>query len=145
MANYKGCFQRHMARSLLKCGFDKVWLDPLKMPEIKQAKTREDVRRLIREGVIVRRWSPKESRQSNYYDIIYGRKKHQATIQPTPTQLLASYYKMHNRKPKQLFDKDGNVIATHRDKYGTRFDLEEVKAELKKKDELIKQKQDSNS
>ncbi len=44
--------QRRMARSLLKCGSDRVWLDPAAMEEISEAVTRGDVRSLISSKLI---------------------------------------------------------------------------------------------
>ena len=43
--------QRKLAAKILKCGTDKVWIDP-KNEKVKQAITRRDVRRFIKEGVI---------------------------------------------------------------------------------------------
>jgi large subunit ribosomal protein L19e len=44
--------QKRLASSLLKCGEGRVWIDPEKISETEEAITREDVRRLIAEGVI---------------------------------------------------------------------------------------------
>ena len=43
--------QRKLASKILKCGFEKVWIDP-KNEKVKQAITRRDIRRFIKEGVI---------------------------------------------------------------------------------------------
>jgi len=45
-------FQRRLAAELLKCGVERVWLDPNGLDEIKEAVTREDVRMLIKRGLI---------------------------------------------------------------------------------------------
>lgn len=44
--------QRRIAAELLKCGENRVWIDPEKVDEVASAITREDIRRLIKEGVI---------------------------------------------------------------------------------------------
>ena len=44
--------QRRIAADLLKCGENRVWIDPEKMEDVSTAITREDVRRLIHDGVI---------------------------------------------------------------------------------------------
>ena len=43
--------QRNLAAKILKCGTDKIWIDP-KNEKVKQAITRKDVRRFIKEGII---------------------------------------------------------------------------------------------
>lgn len=43
--------QRNLAAKILKCGAEKVWIDP-KNEKVKQAITRRDIRRFIKEGVI---------------------------------------------------------------------------------------------
>jgi large subunit ribosomal protein L19e len=49
--------QRRLAADLLKCGIHRVKLDPEKLEEISEAITREDIRRLIKDGVI---WKEQE-------------------------------------------------------------------------------------
>ena len=44
--------QRRMAASIIGCGLNRLWLDPEKATDIKDAVTRADVRELISEGVI---------------------------------------------------------------------------------------------
>jgi large subunit ribosomal protein L19e len=40
-------YQRRMAAEILKCGTDRVWIDPDQLDEVSEAVTRGDVRRLI--------------------------------------------------------------------------------------------------
>ncbi len=44
--------QKRLASELLKCGADRVWFDPEHLEEIARAITREDIRRLIKKGLI---------------------------------------------------------------------------------------------
>lgn len=44
--------QRRMAAALLKCGRDRVWIDPDRVSDVASAVTRADVRRLISGGTI---------------------------------------------------------------------------------------------
>ncbi len=44
--------QKRMAADILKCGKNRVYFDPYLIEEIKMAITREDVRNLIKEGII---------------------------------------------------------------------------------------------
>ncbi|MBI2148093.1 50S ribosomal protein L19e [Candidatus Woesearchaeota archaeon] len=45
--------KRLIASRLLKVGFDRVWFDPAKVTEIKEAITRDDIRKLIATGVVL--------------------------------------------------------------------------------------------
>ncbi len=44
--------QRRIAAAVLKCGVNRVWLDPDQMTEIENAISREDMRKLVDDGVI---------------------------------------------------------------------------------------------
>ncbi|AIF68800.1 50S ribosomal protein L19 [Palaeococcus pacificus DY20341] len=44
--------QKRIAAELLKCGENRVWIDPERIEDVEAAITREDIRRLIDEGVI---------------------------------------------------------------------------------------------
>lgn len=43
--------QKKLAAKVMKCGVNKVWIDP-KNEKVKQAITRRDIRRFIKEGII---------------------------------------------------------------------------------------------
>ena len=43
---------RRMAASILKAGESRVWLDPLRLEDLKKAITKDDVRHLIRKGYV---------------------------------------------------------------------------------------------
>lgn len=43
--------QKKLASSIMKCGIEKVWIDP-KNEKVKQAITRKDIKRFIKEGII---------------------------------------------------------------------------------------------
>ncbi|MCD6383129.1 MAG: 50S ribosomal protein L19e [Thermoplasmata archaeon] len=45
-------YQRRLAASILKCGVNRVYIDPYRLEDVVEAVTREDVRRLIKEGAI---------------------------------------------------------------------------------------------
>jgi large subunit ribosomal protein L19e len=44
--------QKNIAARILKCGKSRVWFDPARMGDIKDAITANDVRRLVKDGVI---------------------------------------------------------------------------------------------
>ncbi|MFX0072601.1 MAG: 50S ribosomal protein L19e [Candidatus Hermodarchaeota archaeon] len=48
--------QKRMAAEILKCGENRVYFDPYLTEEIKMAITREDIRSLIKEGIIQKRY-----------------------------------------------------------------------------------------
>ncbi len=48
--------QKRMAAEILKCGENRVYFDPYLMDEIKMAITREDIRNLIKEGIIQKKY-----------------------------------------------------------------------------------------
>merc|ERR1712150_79227 len=47
--------QKRLASVVLKCGKNKVWLDPNETSEISNANSRQNVRRLINDGLIIRK------------------------------------------------------------------------------------------
>lgn len=53
MVNLK--LQKRLASSVIGCGKSKVWLDPNEAVRLNEASSREDIRKLIRSGLIVRK------------------------------------------------------------------------------------------
>jgi len=47
--------QKRLASAVLKCGRNKVWLDPNETNEISNANSRQNVRKLINDGLIIRK------------------------------------------------------------------------------------------
>jgi large subunit ribosomal protein L19e len=47
--------QKRLAASVLKCGRRKIWLDPNEMNEVGNATTRTSVRKLVRDGFIIKK------------------------------------------------------------------------------------------
>lgn len=41
-----------MAKNILKCGINRVWIDPDAIEELEDAVTRSDIKRLIKDGII---------------------------------------------------------------------------------------------
>jgi large subunit ribosomal protein L19e len=44
--------QRRIAAEILKCGIERVWIDPTQLDRVKMAMSKDDIRALIKEGVI---------------------------------------------------------------------------------------------
>ncbi|XP_033125740.1 60S ribosomal protein L19-like [Anneissia japonica] len=47
--------QKRLASSVLNCGKNKIWLDPNEINEIANANSRQNVRKLIKDGLIIRK------------------------------------------------------------------------------------------
>jgi large subunit ribosomal protein L19e len=47
--------QKRLASEVLKCGKKKVWLDPNESSEISNANSRQNIRRLVKDGLIIRK------------------------------------------------------------------------------------------
>ncbi|XP_068707103.1 large ribosomal subunit protein eL19-like [Montipora capricornis] len=47
--------QKRLAASVLKCGKKKIWLDPNEINEIANANSRQNIRKLIKDGLIIKK------------------------------------------------------------------------------------------
>merc|ERR1712168_875732 len=47
--------QKRLAAAVLKCGQNKIWLDPNETSEISNANSRQNIRKLIKDGLIIRK------------------------------------------------------------------------------------------
>merc|ERR1712154_21902 len=47
--------QKRLAASVLKCGKRKVWLDPNEISEISMANSRNNIRKLVKDGFVLRK------------------------------------------------------------------------------------------
>jgi large subunit ribosomal protein L19e len=65
--------QKRIAAEILKCGENRVYFDPYLMDEIKMAITREDIRNLIKEGIIQKKY--KKGNSKHRKNIRHERKK----------------------------------------------------------------------
>ena len=54
--------QKRMAAEILKCGENRVYFDPYLIDEIKMAITREDIRNLVKEGIILKKYKKGSSK-----------------------------------------------------------------------------------
>ncbi len=65
--------QRRMAAEILKCGENRVYFDPYLVEDISLAITREDIRNLIKQGVIQKKYKKGISKQRK--NVRHERKK----------------------------------------------------------------------
>jgi large subunit ribosomal protein L19e len=47
--------QKRLASSVLKCGTGKIWLDPNEINEISMANSRQNIRKLVKDGYVIRK------------------------------------------------------------------------------------------
>ena len=47
--------QRKMAATVLRCGKHRIWMDPNECNEIKLANSRKNIRKMFKDGLIVKR------------------------------------------------------------------------------------------
>merc|ERR1712165_457334 len=47
--------QKRLAAAVLKCGKNKIWLDPNETSEIANANSRQNIRKLVKDGLIIRK------------------------------------------------------------------------------------------
>jgi len=47
--------QKRLAAAVLKCGKNKIWLDPNETNEIANANSRQNIRKLVKDGLIIRK------------------------------------------------------------------------------------------
>ena len=62
--------QKRLAASVMGCGKNKVWLDPNEIGEISNANSRQNIRKLIKDG-LVSDWlllKNKKAKRSNNFD-----------------------------------------------------------------------------
>ncbi|CAD5235752.1 unnamed protein product [Bursaphelenchus xylophilus] len=54
--------QKRLASEVLKCGKGKIWLDPNEVSEISNANSRQNIRRLVKDGLIIQKPNKVHSR-----------------------------------------------------------------------------------
>jgi len=60
--------QKRLAASVLKCGKRKIWLDPNEVNEISMANSRQNIRKLVKDGFVIRKPQKVHSRaRANAY------------------------------------------------------------------------------
>jgi large subunit ribosomal protein L19e len=70
--------QKRLASELLKCGYNRVWIDPNRQEDVSDAITRSDVRTLIDSGAISAKQKKGVSRGRAEYHIAQRRKGRQS-------------------------------------------------------------------
>ena len=65
--------QKRMAAEILKCGENRVYFDPYLIDEIKMPITREDIRNLVKEGIILKKYKQGNSKYRK--NLLHERRK----------------------------------------------------------------------
>ncbi|NWS12298.1 RL19 protein, partial [Pachyramphus minor] len=76
--------QKRLASSVLRCGKKKVWLDPNETNEIANANSRQQIRKLIKDGLIIRKPVTVHSRARCRKNTLARRKGRHMGIGKTP-------------------------------------------------------------
>ncbi|NXB35183.1 RL19 protein, partial [Eulacestoma nigropectus] len=74
--------QKRLASSVLRCGKKKVWLDPNETNEIANANSRQQIRKLIKDGLIIRKPVTVHSRARCRKNTLARRKGRHMGIEP---------------------------------------------------------------
>ena len=97
--------QRRMAAALLKCGENRVWIDPASIEDLADQVTRQDIRRAIATGVIQRRPELGVSRvraRRHAAEVAKGRHRGQGSRKGPPSARLTSKERwLHRIRPQR--------------------------------------------
>ncbi|HDJ50941.1 MAG TPA: 50S ribosomal protein L19e [Thermoprotei archaeon] len=112
--------QRRLAASILKCGVNRIWIDPDRIDEVESAITREDVKKLIKEGVIRKKQVKGTSRgrwRAKFKKRLKGRKRGPGSIKGKRTARMPRkvQWMMRIRAIRRLLRelRDAGVIDRH--------------------------------
>merc|ERR1711988_1223601 len=73
--------QKRLAASVLKCGKRKIWLDPNEVNEISMANSRLNIRKLAKDGLVIKKPTKVHSRYSQRKHLAAKRKgRHPAPV-----------------------------------------------------------------
>ena len=64
--------QKRLASSVMKCGQKKVWLDPNEINEIANANSRQNIRKLIKDGLVIKKPVAVHSRYAYISNLFNG-------------------------------------------------------------------------
>lgn len=118
--------QRRMAAEILKCGENRVYFDPYLIEEIKMAITRDDIRSLIKDGIIKKHY---KKGISNYRKKLLhqrkkkglarglGKRKGKKTARTPKKETWMKRVRAQRRELKKLRDRKQITIANYRKLY----------------------------
>ncbi|MBD3352117.1 MAG: 50S ribosomal protein L19e [Candidatus Lokiarchaeota archaeon] len=118
--------QKRIASEVLNCGVNRIWIDPVFIDEVLMAITREDIRNLIKEGIIQKRQKKgisksktniRKERKRKGRARGLGKRKGKSSARNPPKKQWINKIRAQRRKLKEL--RDNKVIdrSTYRKMY----------------------------
>ena len=118
--------QKRMAAQILKCGENRVYFDPYLIEDIRMAITREDIRNLIKEGVILKKYEQgiskhrknvRHERKKKGRARGLGKRKGKRTARTPKKKAWMKKIRPQRRELKKLRDRKLITTATYRKLY----------------------------
>ncbi len=118
--------QKRLAAEILKCGENRVYFDPYMIEDIKMAITREDIRNLIKEGAIQKKYKKgiSKSRKNIRHERKkkgrargIGKRKGKKTARTPKKKAWMKRIRPQRRELKKLRDRKLITTATYRKLY----------------------------
>lgn len=118
--------QRRMAAEILKCGENRVYFDPYLIEEIKMAITRDDIRSLIKDGLIKKNYKKgisnyrknlRHQRKKRGLARGLGKRKGKRTARTPKKEAWMKRIRAQRRELKKLRDRKQITIANYRKLY----------------------------
>lgn len=118
--------QKRMAAEILKCGENRVYFDPYLIEEIKMAITRDDVRSLIKDGIIRKNYKKgisnyrknlRHQRKKSGLARGLGKRKGKKTARTPKKEAWMRRVRAQRRELKKLRDRKLITIANYRKLY----------------------------
>jgi len=118
--------QRRMAAEILKCGENRVYFDPYLIEEIKMAITRDDIRSLIKDGIIKKNYKKgisnyrknlRHQRKKRGLARGLGKRKGKRTARTPKKEAWMKRIRAQRRELKKLRNRKQINIANYRKLY----------------------------
>ncbi len=118
--------QRRMAAEILKCGENRVFFDPYLIEEIKMAITREDIRSLVKDGIIKKNYKKgiskfrknlRHQRKKRGLARGLGKRKGKKTARTPKKKAWMRRVRAQRRELKKLRDRKQISVANYRKLY----------------------------
>ena len=118
--------QKRIAAEILKCGENRVYFDPYMIEDIKMAITREDIRNLIKAGVIQKKYKKgisksrkivRHERKKKGRARGIGKRKGKKTARSPKKEAWMKRIRPQRRELKKLRDRKVITTATYRKLY----------------------------